>query len=110
MSGPDPARPLGADDVRRIAALARLRLGDEECAKFAAQFEAILGHIEALRSLDTSGVLPLDHPLPLTDVLRDDVPERGLSRYEALCRAPDATRDSFRVPRVKAGGAEDPSD
>lgn len=103
----DPA-PLGPDDVRRIGALARLRIGDAEAETFAAQFRAILGHIDALRALDTSRVEPLDHPLPLTDVLRDDAPQRGLSRYEALCRAPDATRDSFRVPRVKAGGATDP--
>jgi len=57
--------------------------------------------------VDTTGVEPLDHPLPLADVLRDDVPRdgvtcRGLSRYEALCRAPDTTSDSFRVPKVHA--------
>lgn len=93
-------------EVRKIAALARLRLDPEEEARFAAQFTAILGHLEKLRSVDTAGVEPLDHPLPLTDVLRDDVPRRGLSRYEALCRAPDATSDSFRVPRVMAEDAQ----
>lgn len=90
------------EDVRRIAALARLRLTAEEEARFAGQFTAILGHLEKLRAVDTEGVEPLDHPLPMTDVLRDDEPRRGLSRYEALCSAPDATSDAFRVPRVLA--------
>lgn len=97
--------PFRADDVRKIAGLAKLHLSDDEAARFAGQFDAILGHLEKLRAVDTEGVAPLDHPLPLTDVLRDDVAVRGLSRYEALCRAPDTTPDSFRVPKV-GGDAE----
>lgn len=93
---------IGPDEVRKIAALAKLRLTDDESARFAAQFDAILGHLDKLRAVDTSGVEPLDHPLPLTDVLRDDVPRAGISRYDALCRAPDTTSDSFRVPKVQA--------
>lgn len=94
------------EDVAKIAALAKLRLTGDETARFAGQFGAILGHLEKLRAVDTAGVEPLDHPLPLTDVLRDDVPQTGLSRYAALCGAPDHTRDSFRVPRVHPGDAE----
>jgi aspartyl-tRNA(Asn)/glutamyl-tRNA(Gln) amidotransferase subunit C len=90
------------EDVRRIAGLARLPLTDDEARTFAAQFASILGHLDALRAVDTAGVEPLDHPLPLTDVLRDDVPRKGLTRYEALCSAPDATSEAFRVPRVMA--------
>jgi aspartyl-tRNA(Asn)/glutamyl-tRNA(Gln) amidotransferase subunit C len=94
-----PVRP-DANAVRRIAELARLRITHAETARFAGQFASILGHMETLLAVDTTGVAPLDHPLPLTDVLRDDEPAAGLSRYDALCRAPDATSDSFRVPRV----------
>lgn len=90
------------EDVRKIAALAKLRLSDDEAARFATQFAAIVGHLDKLRAVDTTGVEPLDHPLPLTDVLRDDVPRPGLSRYDALCRAPATTSDSFRVPKVQA--------
>lgn len=97
---------MRAEDVAKIAALAKLKLTDTEAARFADQFGAILGHLEKLRAVDTTGVEPLDHPLPLTDVLRDDVPRTGLSRYAALCGAPDHTRDSFRVPRVHPGDAE----
>lgn len=94
------------EDVAKIAALAKLKLTDAEAARFAGQFGAILGHLEKLRAVDTSGVEPLDHPLPLADVLREDAPQAGLSRYAALCGAPDHTRDSFRVPRVHPGDAE----
>jgi aspartyl-tRNA(Asn)/glutamyl-tRNA(Gln) amidotransferase subunit C len=93
---------LTPDDIRRIAALARLRLDDDEVARIAAQFAGIIGHLERLRAVPTDGVEPLDHPLPLVDVLRDDVPRPGLSHDEALSGAPDAAAGQFRVPRVTA--------
>lgn len=94
------------EDVAKIAALSKLKLTVAEAERFAGQFGAILGHLEKLRAVDTAGVEPLDHPLPLADVLREDTPQPGLSRYAALCGAPDHTRDSFRVPRVHPGDAE----
>ena len=89
------------DEIRKIAGLARLRLSDEEIALLAGQFRGILGHLERLRAVPTEGVEPLDHPLPLTDVLRDDAPRPGLSRSDALAGAPDADAGQFRVPRVQ---------
>jgi aspartyl-tRNA(Asn)/glutamyl-tRNA(Gln) amidotransferase subunit C len=90
------------EDIRKIAALARLRLEDGEIEKIAAQFTGILGHLERLRAVPTDGVEPLDHPLPLTDVLREDAPKAGLSHDEALAGAPDPAAGQFRVPRVMA--------
>ena len=90
------------EEIRKIASLARLRLTDEELATSAGQFESILAHLESLRGVPTQGVEPLDHPLPLTDVLRADVPCAGLTREEALAGAPDAASAQFRVPRVMA--------
>lgn len=89
------------EDIRKIAGLARLRLTDEEVALLTEQFRGILGHLERLRAVETNGVEPLDHPLPLTDVLREDVPRPGLSRNDALAGAPDADAGQFRVPRVQ---------
>ena len=90
------------DDIRKIAGLARLRLHDDEVARIAAQFTGILGHLDRLRAVPTDGVEPLDHPLPLSDVLRDDVPRAGLLQGEALAGAPDSRDGQFRVPRVTA--------
>jgi len=89
------------EEIRKIAGLARLRLSDEEVAKIASQFTGILGHLERLRAVPTEGVEPLDHPLPLADVLRDDAPRDGLLQGEALAGAPDAKDGQFRVPRVQ---------
>ena len=89
------------DEIRKIAGLARLRLSDDEVERIAVQFRGILGHLERLRAVPTDGVEPLDHPLPLTDVLRDDAPRPGLSRNDALAGAPDADAGQFRVPRVQ---------
>ncbi len=88
------------EEIRKIAGLARLRLSDDEIARIAGQFTGILGHLERLRAVPTDGVEPLDHPLPLTDVLRDDVARPGLAREEALAGAPDVVDGQFRVPRV----------
>lgn len=89
------------EEIRKIAGLARLRLTDEEVALLAGQFRGIIGHLERLRAVGTDGVEPLDHPLPLTDVLRDDATRPGLSRDDALAGAPDAAAGQFRVPRVQ---------
>ena len=89
------------EEIRKIAGLARLRLTDEEVALLAVQFRGILGHLERLRAVDSNGTEPLDHPLPLTDVLRADVTRPGLSRNDALAGAPDADSGQFRVPRVQ---------
>jgi aspartyl-tRNA(Asn)/glutamyl-tRNA(Gln) amidotransferase subunit C len=88
------------DDIRKIAGLAKLRLKDDEIEKIAAQFEGILGHLERLRAVPTEGVEPLDHPLPLVDVLREDAPRAGLLQGDALAGAPDQASGQFRVPRV----------
>jgi aspartyl-tRNA(Asn)/glutamyl-tRNA(Gln) amidotransferase subunit C len=88
------------EDVRKIAGLARLRLSDEEVARIAAQFDGILAHLERLRAVPTEGVEPLDHPLPIENVLRDDVPRPGLRHEDALSGAPDAVKGEFRVPGI----------
>jgi aspartyl-tRNA(Asn)/glutamyl-tRNA(Gln) amidotransferase subunit C len=90
------------EEIRKIAGLAKLRLHDDEIARIAAQFTGILGHLERLRAVPSEGVEPLDHPLPLTDVLRDDKPRAGLTRDEALSGAPDRAQGQFRVPKVSA--------
>lgn len=91
---------IDADRVRRIAHLARLNLADDEVTLFSEQLSHILDYVEQLDSLDTANVEPLAHSLPLTDVLRDDVPSNGLTREQATANAP-ATRDGFfSVPPV----------
>ena len=88
------------DDVRHVARLARLEVTDEEVELFAGQLDAVLDHAQDVESLDTAGVPPTAHPLPLVNVLRDDVPLASLDRDEVLASAPSAEDGRFRVPRI----------
>ncbi|HET9441942.1 MAG TPA: Asp-tRNA(Asn)/Glu-tRNA(Gln) amidotransferase subunit GatC [Acidimicrobiales bacterium] len=91
---------ITADDVRHVARLARLEVTDTEVELFAGQLAAVLDHASDVEALDTEGVPPTAHPLPLVNVLRDDVPTPGLDRDEVLAMAPEAEAGRFRVPRI----------
>ncbi len=86
--------------VRRIAHLSRLSLQDSEVAVFARQLERILEYVRQIEQVDVSGVEPLAHALPLTDVLREDAPRASFSSDVSLANAPQRERDFFRVPAV----------
>jgi aspartyl-tRNA(Asn)/glutamyl-tRNA(Gln) amidotransferase subunit C len=87
-------------DVAHVADLARLALTEDELDRFTVQLAAVLDHARDVEALDTEGVPPTSHPLPLRNVLREDVPRRGLSRDEALAAAPEVEDGRFRVPPV----------
>lgn len=87
-------------DVQHVARLARLALSDEEIERFTGQLEVILEHAADVSALDTEGVPPTAHPLPLVNVLRSDEPQPGVSRDDVLAMAPDAQDGRFRVPRI----------
>ena len=92
---------LTREDVTRIAELARLELTPEELDLFTRQLGDILGYVEQIRDLDTSGVTPTSHVLNLP-VERGDVIVEPLPRVAALANAPDAATEAglFKVPRV----------
>ena len=96
----EPTQKITAADVRHVATLARLDVTDEEVELFAGQLAAVLEHAEDVEALDTAGVPPTAHPLPLVNVLRDDVPRDSLDRDEVLAMAPAAEDGRFRVPRI----------
>lgn len=86
--------------MAHVAQLARLRLSDEELDRFTSQLGAVLEHARDVEALDTEGVPPTAHPLPLANVLRDDTPVPSLDRAEVLAQAPAVEGDRFRVPRI----------
>ncbi len=92
---------LSLEEVRRIAALARLRLSPEEEATFAVQLSAILGYVEQLKELDVSAVEPMTHALAGGDApLRPDALLPCLAPEEALANAPAREGTCFKVPRI----------
>lgn len=91
---------LDLDDVRKVARLARLDLPDADLPRVRDQLAAILGYVEQLRAVDTAGVEPLAHPLPVSNALRADEPRPSLPVHEALANAPARAGDYFAVPAV----------
>ncbi|MGH7373969.1 MAG: Asp-tRNA(Asn)/Glu-tRNA(Gln) amidotransferase subunit GatC [Candidatus Rokuibacteriota bacterium] len=95
-----PQPKITLQDVEHVARLARLELSSAEKERMRRELDGILSYIDKLRALDTTGVEPTSHAVPLTNVLRDDVEEPSLPRDEMLANAPDRNRELFRVPRI----------
>jgi aspartyl-tRNA(Asn)/glutamyl-tRNA(Gln) amidotransferase subunit C len=94
------------DQVRHVAKLARLALSDAEIERFGQQLESILEYIAKMDRLDVSNVEPMAHPLPLKNVLREDVVTPSLPLEKVLQNAPETDGPFFKVPKV-IGGDED---
>lgn len=90
---------LSADQVRHVAALARLALTPEEQARAAQQLSAILDAMEALAAVDTEGVPPSGQ-LTRGEHLRRDEVTSHMGAERALAAAPARTGTSFAIPRV----------
>ncbi len=91
---------LTREQVLHIARLARVGVTEEDVAGLQEELSEILEHFEALRALDTEGVPPTSHPLPLESVMRPDEVRPSLSTEDVLANAPLAQEDAFRVRAV----------
>ena len=83
-----------------MARLARLDLTADELDHYTDQLAAILDHAADIEALDLDGVEPMTHPVPLTNVLREDVEVPCLDRDEVLAAAPAAEGGRFKVPPI----------
>jgi aspartyl-tRNA(Asn)/glutamyl-tRNA(Gln) amidotransferase subunit C len=92
--------PLSREEVQHLALLVRLGLSEEEVETFRHQLSQVLDHFRILQELDTTDVPPTAHVLPLTNVMRDDVPATSLPVEEVLANAPQREGDYFRVRAV----------
>jgi aspartyl-tRNA(Asn)/glutamyl-tRNA(Gln) amidotransferase subunit C len=90
-------------EVRYVANLANLELTDEEVARFRADMDEILLHMDKLNELDTVGVEPMTqvlHEAGETATLREDAERPVLGNAAALANAPLAGAGCFKVPKV----------
>lgn len=87
-------------EVEHVARLARLALDADEKERMRSQLDAILGYVEQLRRVDTAGVEPTAHVLPLVNAMRDDEVRPSYPPDAMLANAPDAHDGQFRVPRI----------
>jgi len=96
----DRAMPISRDQVLHIGRLARLGLTEDEIDRLTTQLSDILDHFEALAAVDTDGVDPTAHPLPLQNVMRTDSVAPSLARDDALSNAPEVEDGLIRVRAV----------
>lgn len=92
---------IGLKEVRHVAALARIRITDEEAERCRHELGGILGYIEKLNELDTSGIEPMSHVSHAGTPMREDEPATGNGVGDDLLgNAPERERNWFRVPQV----------
>jgi aspartyl-tRNA(Asn)/glutamyl-tRNA(Gln) amidotransferase subunit C len=96
----NPLMAISPKDVEYLAHLARIELTQEEIQCFTGQLDEILLYVEQLKSVNTEGVPPTSHVLPLANVYREDQSRLSLSTDAALSNAPDREGLYFRVPRI----------
>jgi aspartyl-tRNA(Asn)/glutamyl-tRNA(Gln) amidotransferase subunit C len=91
---------ISAEQVRKVAKLARLELTEAEVDEFTGQLGAILEYVEKMNELDTADVEPLAHCLPITNVFRVDEVRESLGTEKTLANAPQQDGAFFIVPKI----------
>ncbi len=88
------------EEVAHLADLARIDLSDAELDHLAPQLAVILDSIKSISEVAAEDIPPTSHPMPLTNVFREDVQRPGLTAEEALAGAPQVEEQRFAVPRI----------
>jgi len=96
---------VDTETVARIAALARIKLGEDELAAMGPELNAILGWVEQLGEVDVAGIEPMtavieNHLRLREDVIDADPLTGGGKRDDVLANAPAAEHGFFGVPKV----------
>ncbi len=86
--------------IDNLSNLARLEFNATEKEEIKKDLQRMIHFVEKLGELDTTGVEPLLHMSPETNVLREDIPHGSVSREEALSIAPATDGTYFKVPKV----------
>ncbi len=91
---------ISREEVEHVAHLARLGLSEEEKTRLQQQLSQILGHMQALDTVDTSAIPPTAQVIALTNVWRDDEERPSLSPETVLANAPRQAAGFFEVHAV----------
>jgi len=86
--------------IDKLSRLAMLRFDESEREEIKSDLQKMIGFVDKLKELDTTGVEPLIHMSPNLNILRDDVVGNMISREEALQNAPLHDDQFFKVPKV----------
>jgi aspartyl-tRNA(Asn)/glutamyl-tRNA(Gln) amidotransferase subunit C len=97
---------ISRGEVEHVVALARLSLTSREIDRMAREIGAILSYVETLQAVDTTGVLPTSHVIPLATPLREDRADAPIDPELAVANAPEHEGSAFVVPAVIDGEEE----
>ncbi len=91
---------ISKEEVLHVAKLARLKLSEAEALTLAHDMESIIGFADKLNELDTEGVVPTAHAIPMSNAFREDVVKPSYDREAMLKNAPSAEDGGYTVPKV----------
>ncbi len=91
---------ISTKDVEHVAKLARLELTEEETEKYSKQLGEILKYVEQMNEVDTTGIEPMPHALPVYNVMREDEVKYEQTKEELMANAPYEEDGFFRVPKI----------
>ena len=91
---------ISRDDVAHLAKLARIEMNDSELDHLAKEMDVILGAVARVQEVASADVPPTSHPIPVNNVVREDVVRPSLTPQEALSGAPAQSEDRFKVPQI----------
>jgi aspartyl-tRNA(Asn)/glutamyl-tRNA(Gln) amidotransferase subunit C len=91
---------ISREEVVHLANLSRIDLSDAELDELAPQLSVILESVASISGVAGDDVPPTSHPLPLTNVFREDVVVEPLGAEAALSGAPEVDQQRFSVPRI----------
>ena len=86
--------------IEYVGILAKLELSEEEKQEAKKDMGRMLDYIDKLNELDTSGVDPMSHVFPVTNVFREDVVTNRDERDSILANAPEQKDGAFKVPKT----------
>lgn len=90
-------------DVENVALLSRLEIPENEIETVTQQLDAILEYADVLNTVNTEGIQPTAHVIPLKNVMRADEVKPSLPRELALSNAPEQENGYFKVPKIVEG-------
>ncbi len=91
---------ISREEVANLARLARIEMSDAELDHLSGEMQVILGAVARVQEVSGADVPPTSHPIPVNNVVREDVVVPSLTPTDALSGAPASTEQRFKVPQI----------
>jgi aspartyl-tRNA(Asn)/glutamyl-tRNA(Gln) amidotransferase subunit C len=93
-------RSISLKEIKKLAALSKLSIADDEMDKYSQQLSDILDYVSQLEKVDTTDVEPLLNVLDQINDSKPDEPQPSITQKMALKNAPEKKGEFFQVPKV----------